>query len=59
MNQLNILIIDDNRDLADGLGMILEDEGYQVTLAYNGGDGIKAFNAGILMWCSSMSNYRI
>lgn len=32
--------------MADGLGMILEDQGYQVTLAYNGRDGIGAFNAG-------------
>lgn len=46
MNQLNILIVDDNRDMADGLGGILEDEGYQVTLAYNWRDGIRAFNAG-------------
>ena len=46
MSQSNILIIDDNRDMADGLGMILEDEGYQVTLAYNGRDGIGIFNAG-------------
>jgi len=46
LSQSNILIIDDNRDMADGLGMILEDEGYQVTLAYNGRDGIGIFNAG-------------
>jgi DNA-binding NtrC family response regulator len=46
LNQLNILIVDDNRDMADGLGGILEDEDYQVTLAYNGRDGIEAFNAG-------------
>ena len=44
MKQQKILIIDDNHDLADGLGMILEDEGYQVVLAYNGQDGIDAFN---------------
>jgi len=46
MTQLNILIIDDNQDLADALAMILEDEGHQVTLVYNGADAIKAFNAG-------------
>ena len=46
MSQVNILIIDDNRDMADGLGMILENEGYQVTLAYNGHDGMNAFNEG-------------
>lgn len=46
MSESNILIIDDNKDLADGLGMILEDEGYQVTLAYNGHDGLRSFNTG-------------
>ena len=46
MKQQKILIIDDNHDLADGLGMILEDEGYQVVLAYNGEDGIRFFNEG-------------
>ena len=46
MKQLNILVIDDNHDLADGLGMILEDEGHQVSLAYNGEDAIKIFNDG-------------
>ncbi|MDH5600685.1 MAG: response regulator [Gammaproteobacteria bacterium] len=46
MNQSNILIIDDNKDLADGLAMVLEIENYHVTVAYNGGDGIKKFDAG-------------
>ena len=46
MSQPSILIIDDNHDLADGTGIILEDEGYRVTLAYNGCDGIKAFKDG-------------
>ena len=42
---LNILIVDDNQDLANGLGAVLEGENYLVTLTYNGNDGIKAFNA--------------
>lgn len=46
MSKLGILIIDDNKDLADGLGLLLEGEGYQTSIAYNGGDGIKAFNSG-------------
>ncbi len=45
MSQFNILIIDDNHDLADGLGEVLEDEGYQVVIAYDGDDGIKAIEA--------------
>lgn len=44
MNQTSILIIDDNQDLADGLAMVLEDENYQVSLAYNGINGIKVFD---------------
>ncbi len=46
MNQLNILIIDDNKDLADGLAMVLEEESYQASIAYNGTDGLKKFNNG-------------
>lgn len=44
MSKTSILIIDDNQDLADGLGMVLEDENYQVSLAYNGINGIKVFD---------------
>ena len=46
MSQTRVLIVDDNQDLADGLGMVLEDENYQVSLAYNGADAIKTFDAG-------------
>jgi len=42
MSQLKVLIVDDNHDLADGLEMVLEDDGYKVTLGYNGADAIKA-----------------
>lgn len=45
-NVLNILIIDDNHDLADGLDIIFQDEGHQVTTAYNGNDGIETYIAG-------------
>ena len=31
-----ILVVDDNEDLADGLSMILDDEGYDVVSAYTG-----------------------
>ena len=43
-DQLNILIIDDNNDLADGLAMVLEEESHMVSLAYNGYDGLEKFN---------------
>ena len=45
MTKTNILIVDDNHDLADGLAMVLEDENYQVATAYNGTDAIKIFDA--------------
>jgi len=46
MSQTSILIVDDNQDLADGLAMVLEDENFQVSLAYNGTDAISKFNMG-------------
>jgi len=44
INPDRILIIDDNRDLADGLAAILEDTGYSTTTAYTGHSGIEAFS---------------
>ena len=46
MSKINVLIVDDNQDLADGLGMVLEDENYNVSLAYNGADAISEFDKG-------------
>ena len=46
MNPLNILIIDDNKDLADGLAMVLEEESHKASLAYNGTDGLKKYTEG-------------
>lgn len=46
MNKFNILIIDDNKDLADGLAEILELENYHVSVAYNGKDAMKVFDEG-------------
>jgi len=36
MTDVQILVVDDNQDLADGLAMILEDDGHQVEIAYDG-----------------------
>jgi len=44
MTKKHILIVDDNQDLADGLAIILEDENYQVSVAYNGADAINTFD---------------
>jgi DNA-binding response OmpR family regulator len=41
--QMKILIVDDNKDLAFLLQMILENEGYEVKLAEDGSDGYSAF----------------
>ena len=46
MKQTSVLIVDDNQDLADGLGVVLEDENQQVSIAYNGTEAIKIFDAG-------------
>jgi CheY-like chemotaxis protein len=37
-----ILVIEDNRDSADSLRLLLECYGYEVTVAYSGHDGIQA-----------------
>jgi CheY-like chemotaxis protein len=39
---LRILVVEDNRDAADSLGMLLELYGYEVRAAYSGPDGVKA-----------------
>ena len=41
-----VLIIDDNVDLCDSLCDTFEDEGYQVTVAHTGADGLAALRAG-------------
>ena len=40
----SVLIVDDNIDHADGLAMILEEEGYDVSIAYSGGDAVEVIN---------------
>jgi CheY-like chemotaxis protein len=41
--EMKILIVDDNQDLAFLIKWILEDEGYEVTSAENGRDGYSAY----------------
>lgn len=45
MKPRRILIADDNKDLADGLAMILEDEGYSVEVSYRGDDAVAQLSA--------------
>ena len=37
-----VFVVDDNRDAADTLGMFLEMEGYDVRVAYDGDEAIRA-----------------
>ncbi len=39
--RLRVLVIDDEKAFAQTVAEVLEDEGYEVTLAYNGRDGVK------------------
>jgi CheY-like chemotaxis protein len=41
-HHLRILVVEDNRDSAESLRMLLELYGYEVTVAYTGPDGVKA-----------------
>lgn len=38
---MRVLIADDNRDWADGLGVLLSEEGYRVRVAYDGLEAIE------------------
>jgi two-component system, response regulator PdtaR len=40
-----VLIVDDNRDLADNLGEVLEDEGYECAIAYDASSAIERIHA--------------
>jgi PAS domain S-box-containing protein len=39
---LRVLVVEDNRDAADSLRMLLETYGYEVAVAYTGPDGVRA-----------------
>ena len=43
MKQLEILVVDDDRDGADGLSEALEYYGHKVTTVYGGEDAVEAF----------------
>ena len=42
---ISILVVEDDRNIAELLQMYLEKEGYSVTLAHDGGQGMSAFHA--------------
>ena len=39
---MRILVVDDNRDAADSLRLLLECSGHEVAVAYSGHDGVRA-----------------
>lgn len=39
MNKVRLLVIEDDQNVADALRLIMEDEGYEVSVANSGGDG--------------------
>ncbi len=42
---ISVLIVEDDRNISDLLRMYLEKEGYAVTTAYDGGQGLSKFRA--------------
>jgi DNA-binding NtrC family response regulator len=43
----DILVVDDEADIREGLELLLSSEGYKVTLAQNGADGVEKMEAGL------------
>lgn len=43
MKPLRVFIVDDDKDFAQGLAMLLQIEGYDVTLAYSGEEAVEVF----------------
>jgi len=43
MNTLRILVVDDDKDFAESIGELIELEGHQPVLAYNGTEALKIF----------------
>jgi len=43
MNTLRILVVDDDKDFAESIGELIESEGHQPVLAYNGAEALKIF----------------
>ena len=44
MMAVSVLVVEDNPNIADLLYLYLRKEGYDVTVAYNGGEGLQAFH---------------
>jgi CheY-like chemotaxis protein len=44
--RLKVLIVDDDRDIREGLGELLADEGFIIEAAWNGAEAMKRLQAG-------------
>lgn len=45
-SQVHILVVDDERNIRNNLGMVLEAEGYKIDTASNGNDALLRFKEG-------------
>lgn len=46
MSGLHILVVDDNRDFADGLAELLQGEGHRAEVAYSGEEALEKWRGG-------------
>jgi CheY-like chemotaxis protein len=46
MDKFRLLVIEDDQSVADALRLIMEDQGYEVTVANSGGDGCEQCTRG-------------
>ena len=51
---VSVLIVEDDRNIAELLQMYLEKEGYAVTVAADGGQGLAKFRPSSRIWCCWM-----
>lgn len=50
MDQINILVTDDEREIADLLEIYLVSDGYRVWKAYSAKEGLKFYRSMIFSW---------
>jgi len=53
---VSVLIVEDDRNIQELLQLYLEKEGYAVTVASDGGQGLAKFRAG-LDWCANQAGH--
>ena len=58
MNQYNILVVDDDREIVRSLGKLLELEGYKVKKAYNGMEALGIRDGDTISICGMTFEYK-